>query len=735
MSFRPRPGVVFMSVPTIVPTMVNFTPVSFAPAVLHTITQQQAFRHRAPEMRPMVPVPDPPSTGPIITVFVGNISERAPDAMIRQMLTCCGPVVSWKRVQGASGVLQAFGFCEFASPESALRAIRVLHDWQIMDKKLVVKVDAKTKTLLEEFKTKRVKEDQARSPKKEEEVTSEDPFFTEEMKREDEQVMRMVRKIVRDNEPAMLAMEIRKDPPKERSLPVPGVKTQERLLQLTQNDSGLSGANLEEEEKDFISKEIGRFREIMMRQEEEREIDRKKREAEREKRRSPESMGRRRRSPDSIRSSRSPSSRRRGTPDFRRRSRSRSRDKENRREDDEERERRKIDKRVREKELAYQERLRVWETRERKKSKEYEKEKKLERAKKSEETKLARRLKEFLEDYDDERDDPKYYKGRELERRRAERLREIEADNRDRQREKEELDELKSKIFAQGYENPDATYQKALMEMEEKYRPDILFKPEDLVPKMGAAKIADRVLSPSITINEDSQIGPSTPSSTGVPSVDIDETSQPPMSFSVSPSNVSSSPKGFSISPLTSAPATPASPVDKGEKRLTPSTSSTSLGNLQKKKKMDISEVFNTEEDEATATKKKKLTLLDDEPKPIKSEKVIDEKKKHVKSIIEKIPTSKEELFDYSIDWSLLDVSLIEKRIRPWINKKIVEYIGEPEPVLVEFICTKIMGHSSAQSILDDVQMVLDEEAEVFVVKMWRLLIYEMEARRVTHSK
>ena len=54
--------------------------------------------------------------------------------------------------------------------------------------------------------------------------------------------------------------------------------------------------------------------------------------------------------------------------------------------------------------------MRVWETRERKKSKEYEKEKKLERAKKSEETKLARRLKEFLEDYDDERDDPKYYK-------------------------------------------------------------------------------------------------------------------------------------------------------------------------------------------------------------------------------------------------------------------------------------------------------------------------------------
>ena len=33
----------------------------------------------------------------------------------------------------------------------------------------------------------------------------------------------------------------------------------------------------------------------------------------------------------------------------------------------------------------------------------------------------ARKLKEFLEDYDDERDDPKFYKGRELQRRLADR--------------------------------------------------------------------------------------------------------------------------------------------------------------------------------------------------------------------------------------------------------------------------------------------------------------------------
>lgn len=43
---------------------------------------------------------------PVTTVFVGNISDRAPDTMVRQMLQRCGNVLSWKRVQGASGKLQ-----------------------------------------------------------------------------------------------------------------------------------------------------------------------------------------------------------------------------------------------------------------------------------------------------------------------------------------------------------------------------------------------------------------------------------------------------------------------------------------------------------------------------------------------------------------------------------------------------------------------------------------------------
>jgi len=118
----------------------------------------------------------------------------------------------------------------------------------------------------------------------------------------------------------------------------------------------------------------------------------------------------------------------------------------------------------------------------------------------------------------------------------------------------------------------------------------------------------------------------------------------------------------------------------------------------------------------------------------------VDDKKKSIKSLIDRIPTEKEALFAYEIDWAMVDsvrytfvycssdqenlhdcflcsISnkfdlllyfqvLMEKRIRPWINKKIVEYIGEPEPTLVDFICTKVLSKSNPATILDDVQMV-----------------------------
>lgn len=157
-----------------------------------------------------------------------------------------------------------------------------------------------------------------------------------------------------------------------------------------------------------------------------------------------------------------------------------------------------------------------------------------------------------------------------------------------------------------------------------------------------------------------------------------------------------------------------------------------------KRKKADLREVFNPDEDDtSTQVKKRKLVPLgekkstvcdtflkyicldynedkksnkkDKENNERKSEESLksqEEKRKHIKSLIEKIPTEKNALFAYQLDWSIIDNNLMEKKIRPWINKKIIEYIGEPEPTLVDFICSKVLAGSQPQIILEDVQMV-----------------------------
>lgn len=140
-----------------------------------------------------------------------------------------------------------------------------------------------------------------------------------------------------------------------------------------------------------------------------------------------------------------------------------------------------------------------------------------------------------------------------------------------------------------------------------------------------------------------------------------------------------------------------------------------------KRKKLDLREVFNPDEDDTNTTaRKRKLVPLDyNEDKKSKKEgkengekkseeslKSQEEKRKHIKSLIEKIPTEKTALFSYQLDWDAIDNGLMEKKIRPWINKKIIEYIGEPEPTLVDFICSKVLAGSQPQVILDDVQMV-----------------------------
>lgn len=67
-----------------------------------------------------------------------------------------------------------------------------------------------------------------------------------------------------------------------------------------------------------------------------------------------------------------------------------------------------------------------------------------------------------------------FCRGRELQRRLAERVKEAELDSRDRQKEKEEIEELKNRIFSGEHEDPNAEFERVKREKEEQYKPKLL---------------------------------------------------------------------------------------------------------------------------------------------------------------------------------------------------------------------------------------------------------------------
>lgn len=375
--------------------------------------------------------------------------------------------------------------------------------------------------------------------------------------------------------------------------------------------------------------------------------------------------------------------------------------------EEEEKERKRAERKAREKEEGYQERLRAWESREGKKAKEYEAYSSKERKKTEEQEREARKLKEFLEDYDDERDDPKFYKGRELQRRLTERERESMKDAEDRRKELDEIEELKSTIYSDPkLSDPALEFQRRLQEREREFLPGKdRRRSSGSEPPPPPSQISNSANSP-ITLDS--------------PDHSPDVMALPPPSGPVDTDSQDS--QDTPDPPVLAQP-----PV---ELRPPPATIHKTKVET-KRKKLPVADIFNQEDDDDADKPKKKLKPL---PPPStdakKDNKSADEKRKHIKSLIEKIPTDKIDLFAYNIDWDLVDNQLMEKRIRPWVNKKIAEYIGEPEPSLTDFICSKVLAGSNPKAILEDVQMVLDEEAEVFVVKMWRLLIYEIENKK-----
>ena len=76
-------------------------------------------------------------------------------------------------------------------------------------------------------------------------------------------------------------------------------------------------------------------------------------------------------------------------------------------------------------------------------------------------------------------------------------------------------------------------------------------------------------------------------------------------------------------------------------------------------------------------------------------------RKRKQKELVDQIPTEKDALFAYKIDWDTVQkLQIAEASLRPWIVKKMVEYLGEEEKTLINFIIAKISNRCEPTDLL-----------------------------------
>ncbi|XP_059445549.1 LOW QUALITY PROTEIN: RNA-binding motif protein 25 [Corylus avellana] len=736
-----------------------------------------------PVVRPAFVPPVTLAEKPQTTVYVGKIASTVENNFMLSLLQLCGPVKSWKRAQDpTNGTPKGFGFCEFESAEGVLRALRLLSKLNIDGQELVLNVNQATKEYLERYvdketeKSKKLKDAQAAVPVKEDESAEvvekseqlkpsvEDSnkedngtgnkeshdfanfgIVTDEDKEADQEALEKLTSMIEERLKTM--------PPPPPPPPPPA--------QVTGDGSVNSNSDVPAKSRDGDSE---------MRNAEDKNDD----ETTSETKPTSEHDRPETSSPDRSRR-------------YDRRSRDRDRERDLKREKEREIERyereterervrkeREQRRKIEEAERLYEESLKEWEYREREKEKQrqYEKEREKERERK--------RKKEIK--YDEEEDDDdsrRRWRRSMLEEKRKKRLREREDDLADGRKEEEEIAEakrraeeeqqqkqqrdalkvssnhvvngsaktvlaaetfsveIKDNAVEQGYEGDSARESHIGEEIvqngtgEESTMAsigasDARHTGNAFAKKLGFGLVGSgkRTAVPSVFHEEDDDDARNEKKMRPLVPLDYSteelEAVQPTIPGAPPPNLAAAAEFAKRISNVNPKDDKPDTDRERSRR------SNDKSGQRDRDRDRDRGD-----EDVSRTRDENKARILDwerDREQGLDKLKTPDNKKLFsLKQLIDMIPKTKEELFSYEINWAVYDKHELHERMRPWISKKITEFLGEEETTLVDYIVSSTQDHVKASQMLELLQSILDDEAEMFVLKMWRMLIYEIK--------
>lgn len=101
------------------------------------------------------------------------------------------------------------------------------------------------------------------------------------------------------------------------------------------------------------------------------------------------------------------------------------------------------------------------------------------------------------------------------------------------------------------------------------------------------------------------------------------------------------------------------------------------------------------------------------------------------RALASEIPTTTSELFAFPVSWDHVTEEMLEEHVRPFVEKKVVEYLGVQEDMLVEVVEAGLKSRKGPRELVEELGGALEsEEAEGLVRKVWRLVVFWAESER-----
>jgi hypothetical protein len=127
----------------------------------------------------------------------------------------------------------------------------------------------------------------------------------------------------------------------------------------------------------------------------------------------------------------------------------------------------------------------------------------------------------------------------------------------------------------------------------------------------------------------------------------------------------------------------------------------------------DVEGLLEDEEEEAGASARRTLVPIQYDASTT-SAMSDEERAQAARQLAADIPNGRDGLWGWDVKWEFVDEGIIDERLKPFVEKKIVEYLGVQEQMLVDVVVTALRSRGKPQDLVGELEGVSQPPPELF---------------------